>query len=101
MIRAVGPVNARRCRAASLAQLPLQARAGSRPGVPSHFLLLAQKKVTKEKSLNTSERSVWLQGSVVDAARTKAPHLCVVSVFTEGFGARPVQAEAHFTNRTL
>ena len=30
---------------------PLQARAGSRPGVPSHFLLLAQKKVTKEKSL--------------------------------------------------
>ena len=34
-----------------LVLLHLQDRAGSRPGVPSYFLLLAQKKVTKEKSL--------------------------------------------------
>ena len=80
--------------------LGLGHRAGIRPGLPSHFLLLAQKKVTKEKSLNTSERSAWLQGSVVETAWTNLG-FCVVSVFTECFGARPVQTERHFTNRTL
>ncbi len=33
--------------------VPLRDRARSRPGMPSHFHLLAQMKVTKAKCLNT------------------------------------------------